>query len=242
MSTANKRFTLIQRMLLTAFRRLLNLASRLLAPRKFLRLLLQIDNELYRRIGSTAVVAYDGLHPKHKHIRYHDFFVERIDEGQTVLDVGCGNGKLAFEIAQRAKATVIAIDISQRNIDLARSRYAHQRVRYVLADALSYRPDATVDVVVLSNVLEHIEQRVELLKRLHEITGTRCFLLRVPLYEREWMVPVKHELGLEWRLDLTHFTEYTVSSFEQELAAAGLTIVESQVRWGEIWASCRASD
>ena len=48
--------------------------------------------------------------------------------------------------------------------------------------------------------------------------------------------PSADELGVEWRLDQTHETEYTLESFAEEMAAAGLHITHQQVRWGEIWA------
>jgi len=57
----------------------------------------------------------------------------------------------------------------------------------------------------------------------------------VPLFEREWRVPLKKELGVEWRLDATHETEYTLESFAEELDAAHLQAVYQEVRWSEIW-------
>jgi len=64
-------------------------------------------------------------------------------------------------------------------------------------------------------------------------------LIRVPLFERDWRVPLKRELGVEWRLDSTHMTEYTLESFAEEIAGAGLSIIHQEVRWGEIWAEVR---
>jgi hypothetical protein len=58
----------------------------------------------------------------------------------------------------------------------------------------------------------------------------------VPVFERHWSVPLKRELGAEWRLDPTHKTEYTLETFSEEMAAAGLRILYQEVRWGEIWA------
>ena len=68
------------------------------------------------------------------------------------------------------------------------------------------------------------------------------FLIRVPVFERDWRVPLKRELGVEWRLDPTHETEYTLESFEKEMAAAGLRITYQEVRWGEIWAEVANRD
>jgi hypothetical protein len=74
-----------------------------------------------------------------------------------------------------------------------------------------------------------------------ERTGARRFLIRVPLLERDWTIPLRRELGLEWLSDATHFTEYTVPQFESELAAAGLEMVDLQLRWSEIWAEAKRS-
>lgn len=53
---------------------------------------------------------------------------------------------------------------------------------------------------------------------------------------------LKRELGVEWRLDPTHETEYTLESFAEELAAASLRITHQEVRWGEIWAEAIPDD
>jgi hypothetical protein len=93
--------------------------------------------------------------------------------------------------------------------------------------------------VILSNVLEHLDDRVDFLRDITVRTGARHVLIRVPLFERDWRVPLKRELGIEHRLDPTHRIEYTLEEFEDEIAKAGLAVTERQVRWGEIWATCR---
>jgi hypothetical protein len=55
-------------------------------------------------------------------------------------------------------------------------------------------------------------------------------------------VPLRRELGVEWRLDPTHETEYTLESFTAEVNAAGVTVADLQVRWGEIWATVTPCD
>jgi len=97
-------------------------------------------------------------------------------------------------------------------------------------------PDEKFDVVILSNVLEHLPGRPLFLRCLYETFQPERFLIRVPLFERDWRVPLKKELGVEWRLDRTHEIEYTQESFEAEIEEAGLVIAHLEVRWGEIWA------
>ena len=96
------------------------------------------------------------------------------------------------------------------------------------------------DTVVLSNVLEHLPERAAFLRSVRMRVHPRRFLLRVPLFERDWRVPLKKELGIEWRLDLTHETEYTEEAFRNELEQAGLHITELHIRWGEIWCEAHA--
>lgn len=205
-------------------------------PEESLRFLLDLDARLYTLQGQTSVAYGDGIHSKHRHIRYHDFFIDRIRKGETVLDIGCGNGAVAYDVAKRAGARVTAIDMCNVSIRTARDRHAHPDVTYMHGDALSDLPAARFDVVLMSNVLEHIESRVEFLRRVAKSVGPKRWLIRVPLFERDWRVPLKKELGLEWRLDATHFTEYTQESFDEEVAAAGLAITHVEYRWGEIWA------
>ncbi|MDH3664638.1 MAG: hypothetical protein OEU92_32260, partial [Alphaproteobacteria bacterium] len=73
-----------------------------LAPDDALRFVLGLEADLYPVEGRLSVAYDNGLHTKHRHMRYHDFFVERIAAGDRVLDIGCGPGKLAFEVASRA--------------------------------------------------------------------------------------------------------------------------------------------
>jgi SAM-dependent methyltransferase len=212
---------------------------RRLPPDEALRFLFDLDERLYRLQGRHAIRYGGGIHTKHRHLRYHDFFTERVAASETVLDIGCGHGAVAQAIAQRTGAQVTGIDLSEDNIRLARHRHTAPGVEYVCGDVLTDLPRGHYDVVVMSNVLEHIEQRVEFLHRVLEATSPHRLLFRVPLFERDWRVPLKRELGAEWRLDRTHFTEYTQESFHEEMTAAGLAAIHLEIRWGEIWCELR---
>ncbi len=76
----------------------------------------------------------------------------------------------------------------------------------------------------------------EFLRGIVETMRPSRLLLRVPVFERDWRVPLKQELGIDYRLDSTHYTEYTLESFSSELEEAGLRVTHQEVRWGEIWA------
>ena len=208
----------------------------LLSPDEALRVLFRLQAALYPILGRKAVEYGGGAHTKHRHTRYHDFFTSRVRPGERVLDVGCGIGAVAFDIAERSGASVVGVDLSAENIETARKRYGHPRVEYRVQDGARNSLDGRFDVVVLSNILEHLPERPAFLRRLQEAARPSKMLIRVPLFERDWQVPLKRELGVEWRLDPTHETEYTLESFLDEITRAGCRIVHQEVRWGEIWA------
>jgi SAM-dependent methyltransferase len=203
---------------------------------KAMRELLEVHADAVVGIDRGAIDYDGGVHAKHRLTRYHDFFVERIEPGELVLDVGCHKGELAFDIAERAWATVVGIDRSPWALQQARASFSHPRVTYVEADALTYAPSEPFDVVVLSNVLEHLGPRVAFLRGLRERVGARRALIRVPVLERDWTVPLRRELGLPYFSDAEHEVEYDVDLLRDELASAGWELGEPILAWGEIWA------
>jgi SAM-dependent methyltransferase len=208
--------------------------------KKAMRELLQIYQDAYVGVDLGAIEYDGGVHAKHRLTHYHDFFVDRIEPGERVLDVGCGKGELAYDIAERADANVTAIDASPWMLEFARKRFAHPRVTYVQADAVGYEPNEPVDVAVLSNVLEHIAQRVELLRALRESAGAKRLLLRVPVLERDWTVPLRREVGLPHFSDPEHQVEYDPQLLRDELAAGEWEMGEPRLIWGEIWVEALA--
>ena len=207
-----------------------------LAPAAALRFLFSLDNSLYALEGELAIAYDHGIHTKHRHTGYHHFFISRIQPHERVLDIGCGNGALAYDIVQNTQARIMAVDINENNIREARLRYPHPNITYVVGDPTGGLIDYAADVVILSNVLEHIKPRVTFLQKIRNAVRPLRFLIRIPVFERDWRVPLKKELGVEWRLDASHEIEYTIESFREEIAAAGLAIHYYEVRWGEIWA------
>ena len=216
------------------------LESRIGKPDAALRRLYQLHDDLERIIAERAMAHGGGVHPKHALTRYHDFFVERIGEDERVLDIGCGYGAVARAIARaRPGATVAGIEIEADLIEQARAADNPPNLSFILGDATRTLPDGPWTTVVLSNILEHLEDRVGFLRALLAAQEPRVVLIRVPAFERSWHVPMRKELGMFYFNDRTHFIEHTEAEFRDEIAAAGLEITEFRTVWGEIWAACR---
>ncbi|OGS18705.1 MAG: hypothetical protein A2219_00040 [Elusimicrobia bacterium RIFOXYA2_FULL_50_26] len=174
-------------------------------------------------------------HPKHRLTGYHDFFIKRIQATDSVLDIGCGNGVVACHIAQATGATVSAIDRDKNNIECAKKAGCNSGVNFILGDAAELAP-GHYDIIVLSNVLEHIEHRTVFLRNLVDKTTPQALLIRVPLEHRHWHVAMKNELGIDSRLDKDHFIEYTMEGLLSEVAVTGMELKHVEIKFGEIWA------
>ncbi|CAN7540675.1 methyltransferase domain-containing protein [Rhizobium sp. LjRoot30] len=77
-------------------------------------------------------------------------FCRRLAEGcRSVLDLGCGTGRFAAEIATTVEC-VVGADPARPMLDIARQRPGGERVRWVEADARAMRLGSTFDLVVLT--------------------------------------------------------------------------------------------
>lgn len=196
-------------------------------------MLLLTDNFIYHLISETVVKFNHGEHPKHRIMRYHQFFLNHILEGSRILDLGCGNGALTRDLAEKAKY-ILAIDFNKKNITWAKKNYNAPNIEYREGNITQIENHQKFDIIVLSNVLEHIEKRTDFLRKIKILAPK--ILIRVPMINRDWLTLYKKELGIEWRLDKTHYTEYTLENFKEELNRAGLKIQNYSIQFGEIWA------
>ena len=93
-------------------------------------------------------------------------FPERQPGSIRILDVGCGNGsQLALPLALRGGFQLTGIDTDRRSIEHARRLAGESDQVRFLCGRIEELEDATAfDVVILSEVLEHLERPEELLR------------------------------------------------------------------------------
>ena len=213
------------------------LESRGVSQEKGLHGLFRLSDYLYQVINERALALGHGVHPKHELMRYADFFTDFIADGWRVLDVGCSYGEVARRVAiARPQATVLGIDYEQPKIDMAKNLQNPPNLDFVLGDATVSVPDGGWDALILSNVLEHIHDRIGFLRALISTTGAQVFLIRVPFFDRDWQMPLRRQVGANYYSDPDHKIEHTLDEFRAELDAAGLDLTHLETPWGEIWA------
>ena len=206
-----------------------------------IKLILRLHSFTYKLSGIYSSILNDGNHPKHKIINYFKWFSDNISEKDNVIDIGCNKGYMSYIISSKANY-VYGIEILDKYIRYAKKAYVNENLKFFSEDATKFdysKLPHSPSIIVLSNVLEHIDDRINFLFTIKKNLNKKVkFLIRVPMIDREWIVIYKKQLGLDYRLDKTHFIEYTFDNFKEELNKAGIDILNHEIKWGEIYAIC----
>jgi ubiquinone/menaquinone biosynthesis C-methylase UbiE len=110
----------------------------------------------------------------------------KISPGATVLDIGCGQGWQLAEIRKlRPDAKLHGMDISPKLVSLARAHVPDGDFQTGDADNLNY-DDAQFDVVLMTEVLEHLSDPVLALTQLKRVLKPGGWLL-MTVPNRDWM-------------------------------------------------------
>ncbi len=106
---------------------------------------------------------------RHEHMHRYAW-CRRVVEGKIVLDIACGEGYGSAMLAVGA-AKVIGVDIAEEMVAHAASTYADQRnLEFKQGDAAAIPlPDASVDVVVSFETIEHHDRHREMLSEVRRV-------------------------------------------------------------------------
>lgn len=153
----------------------------------------------------------------------------RLIRNQRIIDLGCGNGRLAILLAQ-AGNTVIGIDSSEEQLRLARDNAALFPDSAAAAANLSFLnapmegtglPAAAYDVVILSQSLHHAAKPKEAIIESHRLLapGGRILILDLLAHGEEWM---RTKFGDFW-------LGFTLADLETWLKDSGFTGIHSEI-------------
>ena len=123
----------------------------------------------------------------------------------TMLDIGCGEGRHVFGVMQNFKNTLcIGVDMDDPSLAKAREGYeffksiSNQGATFIKGSAYSLPiPSSTLDLVICSEVLEHLDDYHLALEEIHRVLkpGGK-FLASVPSYWPEkicWMISNEYQ-------------------------------------------------
>jgi SAM-dependent methyltransferase len=111
--------------------------------------------------------------------------IKRLDlpERASILDAGCGSGRNMVELARHGSVT--GVELSGTSVELARERGSGEVLEGSVMD-MSF-DDATFDLTVSLDVIEHLEDDVGALRELRRVTKPGgALLVTVPAYQWLW--------------------------------------------------------
>ncbi|MBF0522470.1 MAG: methyltransferase domain-containing protein [Candidatus Omnitrophica bacterium] len=150
---------------------------------------------------------------------------EHISSQSTILDIGCGDGYFLERVSGFLPDTkLIGVDIK---LDEGTKEYFKQNPRVslyrsfedMLGDGKIVK--ASIDAVLLLDVLEHVEDEVSMLEGIVKskaVNDKAVFLITGPAF------PALFSLHDQW---LGHCRRYTVKQLSDTIEKSGLRVVES---------------
>jgi len=135
------------------------------------------DQVAFNRFGKSRRITRTDRNNYLNHRKYYRFVAQFV-RGKTVTDVGCGSGYGCEMLVESGAARVVGCDISRHALEFARRRYGKlaEFIEQGITDLHQF-PDASFDVTISSEVLEHIkeyqleDQAVKELKRVTKAGG-----------------------------------------------------------------------
>jgi hypothetical protein len=145
---------------------------------------------------------------------------------QQVLDIGCGDAFVVGQLSRRFSSTrFTAVDtaLDESLVESLSQSFPRGNVTFyqTLEDAESKAGEISADVVLLLDVIEHVEDDIGLLKRLRQSALTSektLFLITVPAWQR---------LHSQHDVFLGHFRRYDSGVLAQHLTEAGLHVEQT---------------
>ena len=125
----------------------------------------------------------------------------KVDEEDTVLDIGCGNGTITIPLAKKARS-VTALDISTKMLDLLQEKAAAEHlsnIDCINKNIVDLEADeiGPHDVVVASRSLNGISNIKHELEKINQIAGKYVFITIWGKHNRAFESEIARLLGRE---------------------------------------------
>jgi len=122
----------------------------------------------------------------HDERRVHEYIISKVPkEINTILDVGCGKGWVAKHFLPKG-AKVNSLDVSTSNPARAMELYPSENHAGIAADSFKIPfVDDSFDVVIASEIIEHVVDPVEFIKELFRVVRKGGRLLVTTPYKKK---------------------------------------------------------
>lgn len=155
-----------------------------------------------------------------------------INEGMQVLDIGCGTGSVSLWVSRHAKS-VVGIDISNRAIQSCKHNakaLGVRNARFICESIEGHREKNKYDLIIMLEVLEHLENDDKVLKQVHGMLKNGGTLLlsspsvNAPLYKIGYLKGFDKRVG--------HLRRYSTNMLVSLIQSTGFNVQQTMLYEG----------
>ena len=182
---------------------------------------------------STLLSAgYDQKSAKYFSGPRRDFLTALPDNPNAeILEIGCGDGSMgALALTQNKCGRYVGVELFERAGEIARAKLTSVLVGNV--ETLEFPwPEKTFDALVMSEVLEHLIDPWQLLRRLHPLMKDNALVLASSPNVGQYKV-IKGLIFGKWELtdigvmDRTHLRWFTPQSYRDMFEQSGFEVID----------------
>ena len=159
--------------------------------------------------------------------RRHIFFADCIERMKcrdrstiSVLDAGCGDGYWLDRLSNIRGVKFTGVDSNPLRVERAKTAVPDAVILH--ADLAKFETDERFDIILLNQVIEHVEDDVVLLQKLHSHLRSDGVLLLGTTNEGSLLHRLARVLEKQALTDHVHF--YTEKIIRHKILAAGFTV------------------
>jgi len=149
--------------------------------------------------------------------------------GKKILDIGCGSGRIAIELARRG-AEVVGIDFSRNMINMAASMAKKQGLSenctFILADFMSHVFSEKFDISLALGFFDYTDDPIPYLKKMWSITTEKC-IMTFPI-KFAFQVPIRIIWLKSRKCPVYFYTKSQLERFSKEFSRFKIKNISAQ--------------
>ncbi|MEP7372783.1 MAG: methyltransferase domain-containing protein [Chitinophagaceae bacterium] len=154
------------------------------------------------------------------HMERYRFAAKHLSDG-IIADIACGVGYGSYLIIEESGdrvSHIYAIDNDMESIRFANRRYAHSKITFIGADALTYQSPVKLNTIISLETLEHLENPSAFIQLMAAqlVSGGR-FIASVPITPSMDANPY-------------HLHDFTIKGFKKMFTDSGMKEIDSLIQ------------
>ena len=156
-------------------------------------------------------------------------YVLKYRKNGKLLDIGCGPGYL-MEEAKELGFDVYGVEVGEKAADIAKNKFGGEKIYNGIIEKSNFKNNY-FDIIMMSDVLEHVESPLELLKKSRELlncTGGGYIVITTPNTNSFTCKTMKSKWS---HYNIEHIHYFNEKSIETLASLIGFEIIEIRPFW-----------